>query len=113
MRGSTTLTAEDREAPFTKIVPTPKVGDMVLVQIDAGVFRPLTVVQVVQPGVGSPRVSGVIHCDPHDHTAAAFRHVYEIRLDVGFFSGRPSMQCPLGYGYDLRFGDQPGEWQPR
>ena len=118
--GSTIPTAEDREAPSTErghapviMSISPPVGTTVLAQIDPEVFRPLVVTRcTVQPS-GQVWVSGVILCDPADHVAAAFRHVYDVRADVGSFSGRPGASCPLGYGTDLRYGSQPGEWRFR
>ena len=124
--GSTTPTAEDTGGRSTKglqvrgivpsgtyapgeafpIIPTPQVGDTVLLQIDAGVWRPLIVVRTDQ-GL----VSGVVLCDPGDHTAPAFRQAYARVNSPTTISGRPNRSCPVGYADLVAYGMEPGQWR--
>lgn len=67
--GSTILTAGAKPAPFTDV----RIGDVVLVTVDRGVVRPLTVTSFeLHPQIGA-LVSGQITTEPTDHNLDAFR----------------------------------------
>lgn len=132
---TTTPTVVARPAPSTSFPRTPpnvRVGDVVLVTLEAGVRRPMLVTstQVVplydrftptpdndptssrHTRVGF-RVSGTIFCEPDDHTRPAFRGWTAGGADPARLHGRPDRLLPLGYGELLACGDAVGQWQPQ
>lgn len=110
--GSMTPTAGGTAGPSTKglapslSAPVMRSGDIVLLQIDPGVFRPLIVVTAAD-GL----ISGTICCDPSDHAAGAFRKQYERHDSPTVFSGRPDRLLPLGFVECASYGPHPGQWR--
>lgn len=81
--------------------PLPTTGDTLLVNLGEGVLRPL-MVTTAEDGI----VSGVVFCDPGDHTLPAFRgHTA--------FSGRPDRFTPFGLAEGITEGQNLGQWRHR
>jgi hypothetical protein len=99
------------------------IGDTVLVQIDADVRRPMILTKVglveifTRPSDTQSRtefrVSGILFCEPDDHTCAAFRGGIDRVGDPAAISGRPDRVLPVGYGEALSYGTELGQWIPR
>lgn len=98
-----------------------EVGDTVLVKLDDQTRRPLIVTRVglvnvappMQPERLEPRVSGLICCEPDDHTSMAVRTLGQGSTDPARITGRPDRLLPLCYGEYLREGSGIGEWTTR
>jgi len=83
----------------------PEVGDTLLVNIGEGQLRPVMVTAVSDSHEGV-RVSGVVFCDPGDHTLPAFRGTPGI-------SGRPDRMSPYGLVSFITEGWDVGQWRRR
>jgi hypothetical protein len=100
--------------------PRPQVGDLVFVQLDPGVFRPLlitatpTITLVID---GTPqtqfRISGTLFCEPEDHSTSAIRTLGTGTRDPARFHGRPERLTPCIYAEALAEGPGLGQWQGR
>lgn len=122
---STTPPAAAPAGPSTK-AETPRMGDLVLVRLDRDLVRPMLVTSAVfvpvgvrttptvenptgLPGAVERRLSGVLFCEPDDHTAQVFRTV-GVAGDPARVHGRPDRQLPIAYGEYLRCGTAVGQW---
>lgn len=116
--------------PVPPITPPPqvRVGDLVLVLVDVGIWRPLLVAQAgvveiqarvtptADPTLQSRqelRVSGTLFCEPEDHTRPALRGWSAGGADPARISGRPDRLLPLAYGEALAEGSGLGQWRRR
>jgi len=122
-RPSSTLTDAPSAAPSTNLrrQPVVEVGDTVLVKLEEGVRRPLLITRIgpvniappMQPEVHESRVSGILFCEPDDHSTIAVRTLGQGSRDPARITGRPDRHLPLCYAEDLREGMGIGEWIAR
>lgn len=122
---TTTPPAAGMAGPSTSLPAAPrlKVGDIALVALDATVSRPLLISAVAQvqilPTVFAPegprewRVSGVLFCQPEDHSTLALRGASDRAGDPARFHGRPDRLTPYVYAECLRLGTGLGEAHAR
>lgn len=117
--GTAGPSTERPAAPRTPAVGAPQAGDLVLVRLDAGTVRPMQVTSAGYVPVGalhSPnqerRVSGVIFCEPDDHSLPAFR-MLGTTGDPARIHGRPERLLPIAYGEHLKAGTGIAEWTMR
>jgi hypothetical protein len=110
-----TRTAADTPAPSTRPAAHPAtVGDTVLVNLGAGILRPLIVAEsTLWETEASPRVSGHIVCVAADHLLPAFRGGADRVGDPATISGRPERNAPYGYADCLSYGTGVGQWRER
>lgn len=116
-----TLIPEAAPGPSTEgwAPVAPQIGVIVLVRIDVETVRPLIVTAAEYQAVALHpvqmewRVSGLICCEPDDHTRAAFRGGGEILRDPARITGHPDRLLPLGRGESLREGDGIAQWRRR
>lgn len=129
--GSTTPSPAAAPARSTEAPPTARIGDTVLVRMDTeGNDRPLLVTWVgmvpiydrATPTVDNPtakairnemRLSGVLFCEPDDHTRPLLRGAYDRPHDPARIQGRPDRQFPFLYAEFLSYGHGPGQWRTR
>lgn len=116
---TTTPTAAGRPIPSTDRPTRPAdhpdllLGDVVMVCLDVGVWRPMTVSSIYQEAGAPLRLGGTIHCDPADHTLKAFRGYLDTQPGTARIHGRPERHAPIGYGEDLTEGVAIGCWRRR
>lgn len=89
------------------------VGEIVLVQMDKGVWRPLLVCQIdniVTADAVVVRLSGPIFCLPGDLTLPAFRGGLDRTATKATILGNPGL-VPTCVGTALEAGDGIGHWR--
>ena len=110
-------------APPRSAAPLAMPGDLVMVRLDQEIQRPLqiTSAEIVLVGRSTPssepprkewRVSGVLFCEPDDHSTPAFRSL-GTQDDPARIHGRPDRHLPIAYGEYLAYGSGIGQWLPR
>lgn len=127
---TTTPTAAPTAAPSTEAAsptapalpqPPVKLGDIVLVRLDANVLRPLIVSSVDRytppvatgeaPKPAQWRVSGLICCCPEDHTTPGLRgNLGRDHHDPMRIHGQPGRYQPYAFGEMLQGGRGIGQW---
>lgn len=126
---TTTPTAEAPRAPSirgTLLTARVQVGDIVLVRVEEGVYRPLLVTvtgmvtvhdratPTVEPHSREVfRISGTIFCEPDDHARPLFRGWTAGGTDPARVTGRPDRLLTLAYGEYLVEGPGVGQWMTR
>lgn len=107
-------------APSTTKAPLIQVGDDVFVCLDTMIHRPMKVTAVTHltlkvegRDVTSVRASGVVFCEPEDHSTHAIRTLGSGTKDPARFHGRPERLNPFVYGELLSEGTGYGQWRRR